>query len=33
MTTDRIHTGAYREKFLALQERFFERYGEVSIEI
>lgn len=33
MTTDRIHTGAYREKFNALQERFFERYGEVSIEI
>ena len=33
MTTDRIHTNAYREKFNALQERFFERYGEVSIEI
>ena len=33
MTTDRIHTGAYREKFSALQERFFARYGEVSIEI
>ena len=33
MTTDRIHTGAYREKFTALQARFFERYGEVSIEI
>ena len=33
MTTDRIHTGAYREKFSGLQERFFERYGEVSIEI
>ena len=33
MTTDRIHTSAYREKFNALQERFFERYGEVSIEI
>ncbi len=33
MTTDHIHTNAYREKFNALQERFFERYGEVSIEI
>ena len=33
MTTDRIHTAAYREKFSALQERFLERYGEVSIEI
>ena len=33
MTTDRIHTGAYRQKFSALQERFFARYGEVSIEI
>ena len=33
MTTDRIHTGAYREKFTVLQERFFDRYGEVSIEI
>ena len=33
MTTDRIHTGAYREQFSALQERFFERYGQVAIEI
>lgn len=33
MTTERIHTNAYREKFNALQERFFERYGEVQIEI
>ena len=33
MTTDRIHTGAYREKFSALQERFFQRYGETLIEI
>ena len=33
MTTDRIHTTAYRDKFSALQERFLERYGEVSIEI
>lgn len=33
MTTDRIHTGAYREKFTDLQKRFFERYGEVRIEI
>lgn len=33
MTTDRIYTSAYREKFNALQERFFERYGEVQIEI
>ena len=33
MTTDRIHTNAYREKFSVLQARFFERYGEVSIEI
>lgn len=33
MTTDHIHTGAYREKFSALQERFFQRYGETLIEI
>lgn len=33
MTTDPIHTGAYREKFTALQERFLERYGEVQIEL
>ena len=33
MTTDRIHTGAYRQKFSTLQEQFFERYGEVDIEI
>ena len=33
MTTDPIHTGAYREKFQVLQERFLERYGEVQIEL
>lgn len=33
MTTDRIHTNAYREKFTGLQDRFFERYGDVEIEI
>ncbi len=33
MTTDPIHTGAYREKFQALQERFLERYGAVQIEL
>ncbi len=33
MTTDRIHTGGYREKFNDLQERFIQRYGEVQIEI
>ena len=33
MTTDRIHTRAYRDKFSGLQDRFFERYGDVQIEI
>ncbi len=33
MTTDRIHTGAYREKFATLQDRFFQRYGEIRIAI
>ena len=33
MTTDRIHTAAYRDKFSALQKMFLERYGEVRIEI
>ena len=33
MTTDRIHTNAYREKFTGLQDRFFERYGDVEMEI
>ena len=33
MTTDRIHTGAYREKFSSLQERFLERYGTIQIEL
>ena len=33
MTTDRIQTTAYREKFAGLQERFSERYGDVEIEI
>lgn len=33
MTTDRIHTNAYRQKFTGLQDRFFERYGDVAIEI
>jgi hypothetical protein len=33
MTTDRIQTTTYREKFAGLQERFFERYGDVEIEI
>ena len=33
MTTDEIHTGAYREKFTRLQERFLERYGAVRIEL
>ena len=33
MTTDAIHTGAYREKFTRLQERFLERYGEIHIEL
>lgn len=33
MTTDRIHTNAYRQKFTDLQNRFFERYGDVGIEV
>ena len=33
MTTDPIHTGAYREKFTSLQERFLARYGEIRIEL
>ena len=33
MTTDAIHTGAYREKFTRLQERFLERYGAIYIEL
>lgn len=33
MTTDRIHTSAYREKFSALQERFLQRHGAIQIEL
>lgn len=33
MTTDPIHTAAYREKFATLQENFLERYGEIRIVI
>ena len=33
MTTDPIHTSAYRQKFNTLQERFLERYGAIQIEI
>ena len=33
MTTDPINTGAYRQKFAELQERFLERYGTISIEL
>ena len=33
MTTDRIHTNAYREKFHGLQELFFQRYGDVAIDV
>ena len=33
MTTDRIHTGAYWEKFAVLQQRFLERYGAIQIEL
>ena len=33
MTTDLIHTREYRHKFTGLQDRFFERYGRVEIEI
>ncbi|MCY4557815.1 MAG: ribosomal protein S18-alanine N-acetyltransferase [Chloroflexi bacterium] len=33
MTTDPIHTAAYRAKFATLQENFVARYGETRIEI
>ena len=33
MTTDPIHTAAYRAKFANLQETFLARYGEIQIEI
>lgn len=33
MTTDPIHTAAYREKFETLQGNFLARYGEIRIEI
>ena len=33
MTTDPIHTAAYRQKFANLQETFLGRYGEIRIEI
>ena len=33
MTTDPIHTSAYRDKFDALQERFLARYGTIQIEL
>ncbi len=33
MTTDPIHTAAYREKFATLQENFLARYGEMRIQI
>ena len=33
MTTDPIHTAAYREKFAALQDNFLARYGEIRIVI
>ena len=33
MTTDHIHTAAYREKFATLQDNFLARYGEMRIEI
>ena len=33
MTTDPIHTRAYRDKFTSLQERFLERYGAIRIEL
>ena len=33
MTTDHIHTAAYREKFASLQATFLDRYGEALIEI
>lgn len=31
MTTDPIHTAAYREKFATLQQNFLARYGEIRI--
>ena len=31
MTTDPIHTGAYRQKFTTLQAKFQERYGPIQI--
>ena len=33
MTTDPIHTAAYRDKFATLQANFLARYGEIRIEI
>lgn len=33
MTTDPIHTAAYREKFATLQANFLARYGEIRIQI
>ena len=33
MTTDPIHTAAYREKFATLQDNFLARYGEIRIQI
>ena len=33
MTTDPIHTAAYRQKFANLQDTFLSRYGEIQIEI
>ena len=33
MTTDPIHTHTYRDKFYDLEERFLQRYGEISIEL
>ena len=33
MTTDPIHTSAYRQKFSELQERFLARYGPIQIEL
>ena len=33
MTTDRIHSQDYRDKFYGLEERFLERYGEIQIDL
>ena len=33
MTTDPIHTSAYRDKFATLQANFLARYGEIRIQI